>query len=77
MGRLQKRVGLARAHSRCCMCQGKVESSAFQQSRKFRFRMAVETTHGKLEQPRQGRAWRGAQGRCDGDGSEEIGTGTL
>src|SRR5215471_14960810 len=32
-------------------CQGKVESSVFQQSRKFRFWMLVESTHDSLSWP--------------------------
>jgi hypothetical protein len=38
-------------------CQGKVESSAFEQSRKFRFWVAAAATHGMFDPQRRGRAW--------------------
>ena len=38
-------------------CQGKVESSAFEQSRMFRFGVAATTTRDMFDPQRRGRAW--------------------
>src|ERR1700680_141372 len=50
-------------------CRSKVESSGFQQSRKFRFWGLLGNPHGMFAQLRWGRAWRSAQSRGDGVGS--------
>jgi hypothetical protein len=39
------------------LCQGKVESSAFEQSRKFWFWVAATATRGMFDPQRRGRAW--------------------
>ena len=56
------------------ICQRQIESSYSLPNRKFRFWGRPESPHDNLEPLWRGRACRGAQGRCDGDGSEEIGT---
>src|SRR6266853_4135230 len=59
------------------LCQGKVESSAFQQSRKFRVSIADCRSHGRLRCPREKRAFLRDKGRGIGVGLDRIGANSL